>query len=217
MPLFNNNSEEFSVGFNKNFKILGLDSFKENLEKSFFSNISIRNTSTTSDKANLVLDVNCNYELSEMLYHYDLGTWGHSSDGQISFLEYFTQLVEMNDVDIEIEELSFHYESTSIIINKIYKNSISEQIEDILRKISENFTSITKGCSAEPFEIYIPIFEEEAETDLLQISDSVQTDFKPTDYFKYWALYFEGENNPEIYDVQSTLIASGNLYFLNTP
>lgn len=214
MPPLNNNPDEFSVGLN-NLSISSLDSFKEKLERSFFATAIIRSTVTEANKVNLVLELNCNYELSQMLYHYNLGTWGNSGDGTILFSDYVTQLGELNHIEIEIEELSFHYENTSIIINKIYKNSISEQFNAILQKLNENFNSITKNYSIEPYEIYIPVFEEKTENCQIPVNDYFFTDYQAIDYFKYWALYFEGKKNAEIYDVRDTKITAGKLYYLN--
>jgi len=75
-PLNNNFKGPFYVRDNKSLDILGLDSFVKNLEKSFFSELTVRNASIEANFTSLILEMNCNYELSEMIFHYNSGTWG---------------------------------------------------------------------------------------------------------------------------------------------
>lgn len=206
---FRNNS---SVRFNK---IDGLESFKNNLEKHFFCQVIIRDYSVNSTHAKLVLELNCNFGLTEMLRHLNLGTWGNFSSENLCFSQLLKELREQNDFPIQIEEFSLYLKDTSIVINKIFEESIPEQLEAILNSVSENYVHFTKGLSEIPYEIYVPVFEE-----CLFEKDSTLTNIKSgnnnvQDYYKYWGLYFYSEDDVLIYDLKNTAIVSGELQMLN--
>ncbi len=206
---FRNSSQ---VGFKK---IEGLDSFENNLEKHFFSQASIRDYSSESTSAKLVLELKCNFNLTEMLHHLTLGTWGSFESKKLSFGHLLENLRKKNNRHIEIEEFSIFLKDTSIIINRIYDDSVPVQLEAILQSMSKNYVHFTKGLTEIPYEIYVPVFEEnllENDTTLMNIK-SGNNDVH--DYFKYWGLYFYTEDDPLIYDLKNTSIISGELQMLN--
>lgn len=198
-------------------RIEGLYAFQQHLEKNFFSQVAIHEFVDTPDSAKLVLEISCNFGITEMLHHLNLGTWGNFESRNFNFAELLETLKEQNDFDVEIEELSFFMKDTSIIINKIYDESIPEQLEAILQCISENFVHFTKGLTEIPYEIYVPIFEESLdESDLTLIQNIRYGNHDIQDYFKYWGLYFYSEDNGAlIYDVKNSAIISGDVYMLN--
>ena len=206
---FRNHSQ---VGYNK---IEGLDSFKSNLEKHFFSQVIVRDHSAESTSAKLALELNCNFRLSEMLHHLNLGTWGSFEHQKMSFSNLLETLREHNDIYIGIEEFSIFLKDTYIIINKICDKSIPGQLESLLQSISENYVHFTKGLTEIPYEINVPVFEEslvEKDITLMNIK-SGNNDIQ--DYYKYWGLYFNTENDALIYDLKNTSIISGDLQMLN--
>ncbi len=204
-----------SVGLNKKELIEGLGSFKRNLEKHFFSQIVVRDYSTEPTSVKLVLELNCNFGLTEMLHHFNLGTWGNFESNELSFHPLLETLRESTDLYIEIEEFSIFLKDTTIVINKIYDESIPDQLEAILRSVSKNYVHFTKELTEVPYEIYVPVFEEsllENDTTLMNIK-SGNNDVQ--DYFKYWGLYFYSEDDALIYDLKNTSIISGDLQMLN--
>lgn len=196
-------------------KLEGIDSFKKNLEKYFFSQVIIRDYGTEATSAKLVLELNCNFGLTEMLHHLNSGTWGNFESKELSFTRMIETLKASNDCALEIEELSIFLKDTSIVINKIYDESIPEQLEAILKSVSENFGHFTKGLTEIPYEIYVPVFEEnllENDSTLLNIKSGNN---KVKDYFKYWGLYFYNEDDVLIYDIKNNTTIPGDLQMLN--
>ena len=199
------------VGF-KN--IEGLDCFKNNLEKYFFSEVIVRDYASEATSAKLVLELNCNFGLTEMLHHLNMGTWGNFESKELAFPRLLETLRKSNDVAIEIEEFSIFLKDTSIIINKIYDESIPEQLGPILRSISENFVHFTKGLTEVPYEIYAPVFEENLLENDATLKNIKSGNNKVKDYFKYWGLYFYNEDDALIYDLKNTSVISGDLQML---
>lgn len=217
MPLyldsFKNNLPKRST---KEMSIMGLDTFKNNLEKDFYSNVNIRNKRLNCDTTGLIIDLNCNLSLHETLVHFNKGNWGSGYAKLKSSIEIeLNSLIGLNNIKIDIEELSIILKDTSIIINRIYEHSIPHQFENILTALGNHYFYLTKRETEIPFEIYVPVFE-----DNLLCTDStlvnIQSDNNDiNDYFSYWGLYFESEEDAAIYDLKTTSVISGELYMLN--
>ncbi|MEL6917289.1 MAG: hypothetical protein AAFO99_06120 [Bacteroidota bacterium] len=207
--------------FNKDLNIAGLDSFKKNLEKDFFSEVTIRHRSSGGTNRSLIIELDCNFGLHEILHYMKNGSWGHmlKNDDTLEESSLFSrsllQLKELNCFDIDVDEFSIFLNDTSVIINKIYEQSIPEQLEHILTKVAEHYVHLTNGLTEIPFEIYVPVFEEgllENDTTLANIRTANNSQ---KDYFNYWGLYFDSEDDAVIYDLAKKTIVPGDLYMLN--
>lgn len=217
MPLNNDNFDNFShVGFNTDVAIEGLELFTKNLEKHFFSQVTVRNCSPTSDFVNLVVELDCNFGLLETLHHFEKDTWGNFKSEENSFTGALRQLKECNDLQIEVEEFSLFLKDTSIIVNRIYDQSIPQQLENIFIKLGEHSVNYSRGFIEIPYEIYIPVFEDnvmENEHTLLMNIRSGNNNKK--DYFGFWGLYYYSEDDAVVYDLKNLSIVKGNLQMLN--
>jgi hypothetical protein len=215
MPLyFDNFNNNLPIGPNGEFYLVGLDAFKKNLEKHFFSEVNIRTNTQNEWGCNLVIELNCNIDMFETVLNFDHGNWGSFGQNQFSIKKGINTLIELNNIPIQIDEFSIFLEDTSIVINKIYEQSISDQLENVLIALSKNYFQLTKGLTEIPFEIYVPVFEENHNA-----SDShgrIQTgNHTKNDYFNFWGLYFESEDDADVFDFGSSLIVKGDLYMLN--
>lgn len=216
MPLyldsFKNNPPE---GFNTDLRLEGLESFRKSLEKYFFSEVTVRICNSNTVGVNLAIEYDCNLSLVEMLFHFNKGTWGNFSQGKTSFNALLRKLKEENQVNIDIEELSILFKDTTIIVNKIYNKSIPEQLKNIFDEMGKHYVHFSKGLTETPYEIYIPVFEEcNNEKDILLRNIEAGNHTKE-DYFNYWGLYFETEDDAVIYDLRQSHLENGDLFMLN--
>lgn len=217
MPLNTDDFDNFSrVRFNNVVEIEGLESFIKNLEKHFFSQATVRNCSPSVDSINLVVELDCNLGLLETLHHFENNTWGNFKSQAYSFEGALNQLKECNDVQIEVEEFSLFLKDTSIIINRIYDQSIPNQLENILNQINKHHIHLTMGLSEIPYEIYVPVFED----DLMENENTLLMNIKSgnhneQDYFSFWGLYYFSEDDAVVYDLKNQSIIKGNLQMLN--
>lgn len=213
------NQENFKnsspVGFNKKINIEGLETFKKNIEKYFFSKVIIRNDSTKDSFIKLTIELNCNFSMIEMLHHFNNGNWGNFECKNQSFINLLQQLQNSNDAYIEVEEFSIFLKDTSLIINTIYNQSVPEQLEKILKKIGNHYVHFTNGLNRIPYEIYVPVFEENTKENYSEFLNSTKVDYNENDFFSYWGLYFYSEEEAEIYDLETLSIISGKLQMLN--
>ena len=216
MPSFPDNFENNSSGgFNLDLRLEGIESFRKSLEKFFFSEATVRNCASSNLGVNLAVELECNLSLVEMLFHFNRGTWGDFSQSYSSFTAVLEKFRTENLVSIDIEELSILFRDTRIIINKIYERSIPEQLESILGEMGKHYVHFSKGLSETPYEIYVPVFEEDCSENDFFLRTIESTNHSQKDYFNYWGLYFESEDDAIIYDLKASHLENGDLYMLN--
>ena len=210
-----NQSDYTLVGFNKNLPIEGLDDFAKNLEKHFFSKVTVRNLSVDLEQIKLVVELTCNFEFSEALAHLKKGIWGSFSSKKNSFASQFQKLRDDNNMEIELDEFSIFLNDTSIIINKIYNQSIPEQLESILNEMVISCHYFTQDQNEIPYEFYVPVYEENdlENQNAVYIKESKQPCKK--DYFSFWGLYFHSDEDPKVYDLKNQILVDGSLQMLN--
>ncbi|MCE2611951.1 hypothetical protein LVD13_03130 [Flavobacteriaceae bacterium D16] len=215
-------------GFNKNLSIrlddnpplLGLDDFKRNLEKDYYSQALVRSCSQNGDRGNLVIEMQCPFALNELLFHLQRGNWGsgnteiYSGYGGNPLAKRVWQLQQLNESLIEVEELALQLKDVNLVIKKIYNHSIEIELDYILAALAEHHTSLSKSRSESPYEIYIPVIEEQIISVQPKFSETLPKKANPI-YLRYWGLYFDSEEDAVIYDLRRRSFISGDLYMLN--
>lgn len=216
MPLhFDHFKNNLPVGFLKDFHFQGLDTFKNVLEKDFFSKVSIHKYASGNSEIKLVVELVCDLHLIELLYHFNTGVWGGFQNGESSLIRSLTRLRKDIHDSIEIDEFSIFLKDTTIIVNSIYKDSIPTQLKNIFIELGQHYVHFTKGLDEIPYEIYVPVFEEgisEGDSTLVDIEVGNHT---AKDYYSHWGLYFDSEDDALIYDLEHFSIVRGDLYMLN--
>jgi hypothetical protein len=205
---FNNNLLTRST---KTASFSGLNTFIKNLEKHFFSKILIREDSSNYNKINLVIELNCSLTLWELIHQYDTGNWGTFNQLKYSLSYEINRLERINDIPIDVDEFSIVLKDTTVIIDKIYNQSIGEQLDHILRELGMHYMQYTKGYSEVPYEIFVAVFVENPKQIELNLVNSNETQ----NYKSYWAMYFDSEIDAVIYDVQKSIFLFEDLYMLN--
>ena len=218
MPFNQDNSKEYTlVGFDKYMQIEGLNSFAKNLEKHFFSKVIVRNISTLPTEINLVIELTCNLELNEVLSHFKKEIWGNFASKKHSFSSELKQLKDINDISIEVEELSVFLQDTSIVITSIYSQSIPEHLESIFSNLENSSIHFLKRQTEVPFEIYLPVYEDKDITyeneSVIEVGTSNAASAK--DYFSYWGMYFHSEEDALVYDLKNQILIDGTVQMLN--
>ncbi|UJH69133.1 hypothetical protein [Allomuricauda sp. SCSIO 65647] len=200
-------------------QVVGLDSFHKSLDKIFFSNTTITCKNDTDRVFNLVIELHCNFNLINALFHPNMGNWGGLHTGnrvkQPPFERAFMQLHQLNHGAVDIAEIYINMLDTSLIISKIHAQSISHQLGAILRSLSQNFVHFTKGLLEMPLEIFIPVFEKKGNNG----SPDKQNDKQIKaigGYFDFWGLYFLSKKNqdPIIYDLKNGRFIDGDLLLI---
>ncbi len=203
----------------RDYTIVGLERFQNQLERNFFSKVTIKSNGKPDTQESLILDINSNFSFEEAIYNIrnfsDVFT-DPSNQITFSFHDAFKELLAENELAMDIEELYITFSDTSIIVQRIYEHSIPEQIENIFKAVIQHSAFLTKGMTEVPFEIYVPIFEQvnlAGDEELIESTSDLMI-YKNTknDYFGFWGLYFDSEENAVIYDLKNKSFIKADLF-----
>ncbi|MEP2277974.1 hypothetical protein [Maribacter sp.] len=192
--------------------IAGIDEFLGSIGFHYFSNVKLNNKHITFNSISLVLEVSCNLDLLELLSHFNTGRWGYNGREETPLQSALDILDLKNQHNIDIEELTFFLNDTSIVIKRIYDKSIPSQLNDILKQIAFNYVFLTRGLTQKPYEIFVPIFEDIIEN-IDANEDQINT--APKSYSEFWGIYLDKDDEASIYDVHKNTYVSGDLEFLS--
>ncbi|TLP81304.1 hypothetical protein [Maribacter sp. ACAM166] len=205
---FDNFIKNSSLNLEYTKEIIGIDEFLNALEYHYFSTLTLKSKGYTLDSFNLVLEIHCNSDLMELFNHFYTGRWGNNGYNE-SPLQHCLEIINLkNKYSIDIEELTISLHDTSIVIKRIYNKSIPTQFNNILKQIACNFVFLTRGLTQKPYEIFVPIFEDNLDIEYDQIY------IAPKSYSEYWGIYLDKDDEASIYDVNRNTYVSGNLEFL---
>lgn len=222
MPIYTDSfKNNFDFHLDSDVKINDLDKFKESLERYLLSEVTVRKCSLKDRQCDLVIGIHFNFSLNEMISclkyqnivnEVPKGDVPHKST---VFFNALSKLYKENSIGLDVVELALYLKDTAIIIEKIYHQSIPDQLENILKSLAENYLELVDSKAAVPYEIYIPVFEEDA-TEMENTLRNISSDNNnQKDYFGFWGLYFESEEDAVIYDVAAKAIQMGDLFMLN--
>lgn len=222
MPLHTESfKNSLKFGIDTNYDVIGLDTFEKSLAKYFISEVSVNIYSSNYEGTCLNIEFQNNLSLTEVLYFLNTHRWEQEGDNSVlsnvnPFLKALQALQDLNTKSIDIEEISILLKDTSIVIKKIYIQSIPSQLENILKEITAHYLMLTRNSKEVPFEMFIPVFEEgplEENGTLENIRTG--TSCAINDYFGYWGLYYESEADAIIYDLGRKSMVYGDLFMLN--
>ncbi|WP_036154848.1 hypothetical protein [Maribacter forsetii] len=192
--------------------IVGIDEFLSSIGFHYFSDVKLNNKHITFNSISLVLEVSCNLDLLELLSHFNTGRWGYNGKTESPLQHALDVLNLKNQHNIDIEELTFFLNDTSIVIKRIYDKSIPTQLNDIIKQIAFNYVFLTRGLTQKPYEIFVPIFE-----DIIENIDANENQLNtaPKSYSEFWGIYLDKDDEASIYDVHKNTYVSGDLEFLS--
>lgn len=193
--------------------LTGLDDFLKGLERLFFAEANVKIWISGEGLQDLVVYIKSPIRLLEALHHHQRGHWGAfpapGPAGCAGPLEALVQtLEERNDLPVDIEELSLELNDMLIVIRKSGARSIAREFDRLLENLAAHFVYLTRGMLELPYEIYIPVVEDEGMTPAPGLHAS------PSDFYAYWGVYFESEPDARIYDLSARkLLDSTSLRF----
>lgn len=200
--------------------ILGLDAFRLKLEKDFFCDVKISNSKPSLYSNDLILETRFNFNLFDglsLLANRKIGDIDLDLNSKDKCLLHtaLENLYEHNSKSVDIEELNILFTDCTIIIHRIFENSIAFQIGNLIAELYENQKFFTQEYAKVPYEIHIPVFEErpfDVDYSVLNIRMNAN---KREDYFAFWGLYFEDTIDSAIFDFGNKNIIDGELTMVN--
>lgn len=209
------------IGTKRTDHIIGLEMFRKSLEKNFFAEVNIGNYGSKEESANLIIDIKCNLSLDESLFylnkipHTDWTNKNPRPAKTFLFLEAYSELKKQNTIHIDISELTISLIDTTILISKIYDQSIADQAENIFTELVKHNVYYTKGLNETPFEMFIPVFEEDTLESDTKMKNIVSDNNNINDYFGFWGMYYDQTEEAAIYDLNTKTIIPGDIQILS--
>ncbi len=196
----------------ENSSIIGFNDYLKSLEKHYFSEVSLRNYRSKDKTTHMSIDMKCNLSLLEMLGLHNKGRWGDNDSEFSPLKKSFDLLRSRNTVKLDIEELTLFLNDTSIVIKKIYNLSIAEQFNEILLEIANHYIYFSKGLTEKPYEIFVPVFEDNLkENDRDQALSEAKHEKTPKNYFEFWGVYFDSQEDALVYDLSRNTYITAHL------
>lgn len=188
-----------------------LDIFRNELEKAYFSKVLLRVIEHSNGTIELGIEIQSNFWLAESIRYYNDHNWlkektNHSAFRVQQFYNSFSKLRRNSPVSIDLSEFSLYLLDTALIISKIAPNSIVNQLEEILSTVITNMDNLVAENLELPTEIYLPLFQENNASTSHALEKS---------YFRLWGLYYESEEDPVIYDVNTNTNFKRDLFLVN--
>ncbi|MBM1107455.1 hypothetical protein JQC67_14975 [Aurantibacter crassamenti] len=193
-------------GFSNNLDLNGLDNFVKKLERYFFSQVFVREclTSNTSE-VKLVIDVICPLTFSKNVEYFRAATVSDTGYNSSRLLKILSELQEVNNILIDIEEFSLTMEDTTIIVQKIDSLSVARQFDNILRLVLSTYNHIVSQIREVPNEIHIPVLMDNVyQSGTENLLNEFKTKTSDQDYFAYWGLCYDSDLDTIIYDVENS-------------
>ncbi|MGI9550637.1 MAG: hypothetical protein ACR2MT_05515 [Aurantibacter sp.] len=216
MPLYLDSfKNNLPIGCTHEVNLKGLEPFKNDLEKCFFSSAIVRKSNSEPTKTDLIIELECNFSLNDAASHFREEIFNESGNTTTDLSKMVAALQEKNNIPIDIEEFSLHLLDTTIIIQRIYEKSIHEQWNNIFREMIHQYGNLTIKLRETPFEIYLPVFEENWLNNHSYLGSNKNGLISSKDYFTYWGLYFDSEEDAVIYDVKNASFIFEDIYMLN--
>lgn len=189
-----------------------LEIFRLEIEKYYFSKVLIRVMTKSDDLIEIGIEAQPNFWLSESIAYFKNSNWlNNQVDGShntfYKFNRSLNKLRKNTPVYIDIAELSIYLLDTSLVIGKVYKNSISENYESVIATLIERMETMVTDNLELPTEIYLPLYN----------SKSVDIPFCGLNksYFGFWGLYYDSEEDAVIYDVSDNTVFKGDLFMVD--
>ena len=199
--------------------ILGLKTFLLKIEKDFFCKVSIVNQDSFTTTNDLVLDVSFNFNLSEGLSILALGKLNGQdlmlqNEKDSFFQKAFQKLRIASNNLFDIKELNLIFKDSTIVVYRIFENSIALELNKIIIELHKSYTYFTKGLTQLPYEIHVPILENSNFYTKSALVNNNTKEENQKSYYSFWGLYFDCKVDSDIYDAQGKEIIYGKLTML---
>lgn len=124
-------------------------------------------------------------------------------------------------IHVRIGEVRLLFQDSVVYIFNIFDDdSIFPHLEGILTALAQHYRSMILPSGEPPFEIYIPIFEDQADDRLVRFRVLLDVDETirhrtGSDYARYWGLRYDYAGVYKVFDVGRDLIIDQEFWTLH--
>ena len=198
----------------------GQERFTKNVGKAYLAHVDVYELTQEYRKNALVIDVYSNMKLGELVISQQRGLWDlidpcTGKEIKAESLDVSLQaLKKQNPHGPQLEELNIYLGDCTLVVKRLYHNSIEKELGKILDTLAEHYVHLSQEHTRFPYEIFVPVFSEEA-GDSCDHQSHRLPEKCACEYYRFWGLYFEGIKDAVIYDLSKKSFISGDLYMLD--
>ncbi len=190
--------------------------FEKELEQIFLTDTNIIILGSTDNLIRITIEIDSNFILLEMMSLLKMQKENMNYKSILSktilrFKNAFYLLNKSLNSNVNIEELSIYLKKTSIVISSIDRNSIIEEIEDIVFAIIKHHQHFSTLMGIAPNEIHIPVIEDPVTKKLFDKEIATVPSLYQSAFLQFWGIYFDSHDQPFIYSLNRTSILPGDL------
>jgi hypothetical protein len=191
----------------------GIDEFRRDLQEDYVSLVRGQSGACGGGLYDLMVHVTSSISLHDVVslisggVAYDLIKSGANSFILKPLITAIEKLKSSNKKrDIEVDELTFSFQDADIIVKKIGKRPLYDDLGEIFKALAENFEYMKGKTRESPYTIHIPVFEDPNPRfsrfrALLDVDETIQ-EISTNSYFEYWGVRYNLEGQIRVFDVQ---------------
>ncbi|MCV6629272.1 MAG: hypothetical protein OIF50_05375 [Flavobacteriaceae bacterium] len=188
-----------------------LDAFQYELNNYYSSIIRKRAGGVTPQIHDLFIEISIPQTLANSLASGSSSQFSKLNFVIQPFIKAYREFKKANP-QVDIEELIIAFEDCSIIVDRVCPHSIYNQLENLIDGISENYHLMTGCNSGQIFEIFIPVYDQPV-TSIKAVSQlleplQINSSNDQTDYYNYWGIYFDTQDNCAVLDLKNKKLTS---------
>ena len=194
----------------------GIDEFRRDLQNVYASLVRGQSGACGGGLYDLMVHVTSSISLRDVVslisggVAYDLMKRGANSFVLKPLITAIEKLKSRNKKrNIEVDELTFSFQDADIIVKKIGKQHLFDDLGRIFKALAENFEYMKGKTGESPYAIHIPVFEDPNPRfsrfrALLDVDETIEG-ITADSYFKYWGVRYNLEGRIRVFDVHRRL------------
>jgi len=196
---------------------LSLMDFERCLKELFVADIKITNCSKGNDALILIIELYSKSGFLKGLSNIRMSIFDKDDlnfdEKLVSYFKYcFLKLKHSFSFSVDIAEVSLNFQDTAVVIQRVSKNSILNELKDIIKDLMDYAEFCTNIFKDVPNEIHVPVFEELTNGPIDMAPDIITFDKYISPYRKFWGLYYPSFDHAIIYDLNTMTAVPGKLY-----
>ena len=195
----------------------GIEEFRSDLQETYVSLVKGQSGALGGGLYDLVIQVTSSISLRDFVslilggVAYDLVKSGTHSFILRPLIVAIKKLKAKNkEKNIEVDELKLFLQDTDVILKKVATRSLFDDLEQIIKAVSESYEAIKGPTGEPPYEIHIPVFEDPAPRfsryrSLLDVDETIE-EVSADSYLHLWGARYNLEGQIRVFDVQKQIL-----------
>lgn len=177
-------------------RVDGLEEFTRAVERLFYARARVGCTTINGSSVALVLSLECPLGLREVLDAYQNGCWGHQrlevgqGDECRNLVSLHRELERRSGLELVMEEVSLQCTDCLLVLQKFGDQGAHVDFYPFLHLLGLQDGTFWHSTGGRPVEIFAPVL----------MANPKKTPENAEDPLRFWAIYRENREEPQIFD-----------------